>query len=211
MFSDGSTKLSVTSNRHDRSPNMYSKEKRSKIFRDRNAKPCCLCWCCCFSCSCLSMQQEQPNVQNSSVPMKQREERPTYEDVKRWSTSFDCLMNHPVGQKMFADFLKSEFSDENILFWQACEDLKKEKNTEKIEEKARIIYEDFVSILSPKEVSLDSRVREIVNSNMVRPNAHTFDEAQAQIFTLMQRDSYPRFIGSEFFKNFTSTFVESES
>ncbi|KRZ11130.1 Regulator of G-protein signaling rgs-2 [Trichinella zimbabwensis] len=155
--------------------------------------------------------QEQPNVQNSSVPMKQREERPTYEDVKRWSTSFDCLMNHPVGQKMFADFLKSEFSDENILFWQACEDLKKEKNTEKIEEKARIIYEDFVSILSPKEVSLDSRVREIVNSNMVRPNAHTFDEAQAQIFTLMQRDSYPRFIGSEFFKNFTSTFVESES
>ncbi|KRZ23122.1 Regulator of G-protein signaling rgs-2 [Trichinella pseudospiralis] len=210
MFSDGSTKLSVTSNRHDRSRNMYSKEKRSKIFRDRNAKPCCLCWCCCFSCS-LSMQQEQPNVQNSSVPMKQREERPTYEDVKRWSTSFDCLMNHPVGQKMFADFLKSEFSDENILFWQACEDLKKEKNTEKIEEKARIIYEDFVSILSPKEVSLDSRVREIVNSNMVRPNAHTFDEAQAQIFTLMQRDSYPRFIGSEFFKNFTSTFVESES
>ncbi|XP_003371407.1 putative regulator of G protein signaling domain protein [Trichinella spiralis] len=136
---------------------------------------------------------------------------PTYEDVKRWSTSFDCLMNHPVGQKMFADFLKSEFSDENILFWQACEDLKKEKNSEKIEEKARIIYEDFVSILSPKEVSLDSRVREIVNSNMVRPNAHTFDEAQAQIFTLMQRDSYPRFIGSEFFKNFTSTFVESES
>lgn len=57
-----------------------------------------------------------------------------------------------AGQKMFADFLKSEFSDENILFWQACEELKKEKNPEKIEEKARIIYEDFISILSPKEV-----------------------------------------------------------
>lgn len=59
-----------------------------------------------------------------------------------------------VGQKMFADFLKGEFSDENILFWMACEELKKEKNREKIEEKARIIYEDFVSILSPKEVRI---------------------------------------------------------
>lgn len=28
----------------------------------------------------------------------------------------------------------------------------------------------------------------------VRPTAATFDEAQAQIFTLMQRDSYPRFV-----------------
>ncbi|CDW52988.1 RGS domain containing protein [Trichuris trichiura] len=132
------------------------------------------------------------------------------EDVKRWSKSFDCLMNHKVGQQMFADFLKSEFSDENILFWQACEDLKREKSSEKIEEKARIIYEDFVSILSPKEVSLDSRVREIVNNNMARPNAHTFDEAQAQIYTLMQRDSYPRFIGSEFFKQLRCTFAEPD-
>ena len=76
-------------------------------------------------------------------------------------------MRHNFGQKYFAEFLKSEYSDENILFWQACEELKREKNIEKIEEKARIIYEDFISILSPKEVSLDSRVREIINNNMV--------------------------------------------
>lgn len=65
---------------------------------------------------------------------------------KRWTV--DIL----GGQKFFAEFLKSEYSDENILFWQACEELKREKNPEKIEEKARIIYEDFISILSPKEV-----------------------------------------------------------
>ncbi|GMS81525.1 hypothetical protein PENTCL1PPCAC_3700, partial [Pristionchus entomophagus] len=62
-------------------------------------------------------------------------------------------------------------------------------------------YEDFISILSPKEISLDSRVREIVNTNMVRPNSHTFDDAQAQIFTLMQRDSYPRFLNSAVYRN----------
>lgn len=44
------------------------------------------------------------------------------------------------------------------------------------------------------QVSLDSRVREIVNRNMVEPTPHTFDEAQLQIYTLMHRDSYPRLV-----------------
>ncbi|CAI5455794.1 unnamed protein product [Caenorhabditis angaria] len=123
-----------------------------------------------------------------------------YETVYSWALSFDDLMKNRLGQKYFAEFLKGEYSDENILFWQACEELKREKNAEKIEEKARIIYEDFISILSPKEVSLDSRVREIVNSNMSRPSASTFDDAQNQIFTLMQRDSYPRFLASRLYK-----------
>ena len=39
-----------------------------------------------------------------------------------------------------------------MLFWLACEDLKKEINKSAIEEKARSIYEDYISILSPKEV-----------------------------------------------------------
>ncbi|XP_076061430.1 regulator of G-protein signaling 4-like [Oratosquilla oratoria] len=49
-------------------------------------------------------------------------------------------------------------------------------------------------------VSLDSRVREIINRNMVDPTPHTFDEAQLQIYTLMHRDSYPRFINSDVYK-----------
>ena len=34
----------------------------------------------------------------------------------------------------------------------SCESLKNEQNPEIIEEKARLIYEDYISILSPKEV-----------------------------------------------------------
>ncbi|KAB7496757.1 Regulator of G-protein signaling 20 [Armadillidium nasatum] len=105
-----------------------------------------------------------------------------------------------VGRKAFREFLKCEYSEENILFWQACEDLKKELNPSLVEEKARLIYEDYISILSPKEVSLDSRVREIINRNMVDPTTHTFDEAQNQIYTLMHRDSYPRFLNSPHYK-----------
>lgn len=118
--------------------------------------------------------------------------RPTLDEIRSWGKSFDRLMRSPGGRKIFRDFLRCEYSEENILFWLACEELKKQTNPEAIEEKARFIYEDYISILSPKEVSLDSRVREIVNRNMVEPTPHTFDEAQLQIYTLMHRDSYPR-------------------
>jgi hypothetical protein len=58
----------------------------------------------------------------------------------------------PAGRKVFRDFLRCEYSEENILFWLACEELKKETNPDVVEEKARFIYEDYISILSPKEV-----------------------------------------------------------
>lgn len=114
-------------------------------------------------------------------------------------------MRSAGGRKVFREFLKCEYSEENILFWMACEDLKAETNAEGVEEKARVIYEDYISILSPKEVSLDSRVREIVNRNMMAPTPSTFEEAQLQIYTLMHRDSYPRFVNSAMYKQLAQT------
>ena len=67
---------------------------------------------------------------------------------------FEISLFSPGGRKVFRSFLRCEYSEENILFWLACEDLKKERNPESVEEKARIIYEEYVSILSPREVSI---------------------------------------------------------
>ena len=136
----------------------------------------------------------------------------TATEVKSWGDAFERLMASEGGRKVFRSFLRHEYSEENILFWLACEDLKKERSPEMIEEKARVIYEDYVSILSPREVSLDSRVRDIINRNMIAPSQHTFDEAQLQIYTLMHRDSYPRFVNSPTYKNLLRTLgVEVES
>ena len=63
-----------------------------------------------------------------------------------------CSIIAVEGRKYFRDFLRTEFSEENVLFWLACEELKRETNAELVEEKARSIYEDYISILSPKEV-----------------------------------------------------------
>ncbi|KAL8610569.1 Regulator of G-protein signaling 20 [Nucella lapillus] len=154
---------------------------------------------------CLTVKTGNPQQERSGRDARQsflqeKDEPPTLEDLKTWGESFEKLMKAAGGRKLFREFLRSEYSEENMLFWQACEDLKTEHNPELVEEKARLIYEDYISILSPKEVSLDSRVREVINQNMVEPTPHTFDEAQLQIFTLMHRDSYPRFLNSHFYK-----------
>ena len=63
----------------------------------------------------------------------------------------------------------------------------------------------IVAFIFEFQVSLDSRVREIINRNMIAPSQHTFDEAQLQIYTLMHRDSYPRFVNSPTYKNMLRT------
>lgn len=57
------------------------------------------------------------------------------------------------GLASFHSFLCSEFSEENVEFWVACEDYKKTKAPVKMAEKAKKIYEEFIQTEAPKEVS----------------------------------------------------------
>lgn len=177
----------------------------------RNNNACCFCWCCC--CSCSWNEDQDGRNRRGSFDVKTEastecEERPTLEEVLAWAQSFERLMECSAGRSAFRQFLRTEFSEENILFWMACEEFRQENNRNNIEEKARNIYEDYISILSPREVSLDSRVREVINRNMLEPNCHTFDDAQIQIYTLMQRDSYPRYMNSPAYKNLLNALTE---
>lgn len=56
------------------------------------------------------------------------------------------------GLKTFTTFLKTEFSEENIEFWIACEDFKKSKDPQQIIVKAKAIYEKFIQNDAPQEV-----------------------------------------------------------
>ncbi|XP_011339490.1 regulator of G-protein signaling 17 isoform X1 [Ooceraea biroi] len=186
---------------------------------------CCLCWCCCCSCSCRNKCLAAVGGNSTSTGGDQGKKKGnasdfpgagngldgldghdanveccSLEEVRAWGSSFDRLMKSAAGRSLFNEFLKSEYSEENIAFWMACEQLKRESNPKMIEEKANYIYNNHISIVSPKEVSLDSRVRDIVEGNMPTPTPHMFDEAQMQIYTLMHRDSYPRFVNSELYR-----------
>ncbi|XP_020623620.1 regulator of G-protein signaling 19-like isoform X3 [Orbicella faveolata] len=126
-------------------------------------------------------------------------ERPSPEEAKKWATSFESVLKHKFGVQLFQDFLRSQYGEENLNFWLAVEEYKKADDNTRAE-KARVIYEDYVSTLSPTEVSIDAKVRAEIDKNMSNPDNDTFQVAQDHIFTLMYHDCFPRFIKSKHYK-----------
>ncbi|TSL22030.1 Regulator of G-protein signaling 4 [Bagarius yarrelli] len=135
-----------------------------------------------------SKDKEKPAAEKSSAPI----------DTEKWKSSFSNLINHDVGRSAFTAFLKSEFSQENIEFWVACEDFKKTP-VPQMQTKAKQIFNQYVEVESPNEVNLDSATREETRRNLEKSVVTCFDEAQSKIFTLMEKDSYRRFLKSKLF------------
>merc|ERR1712098_150284 len=109
------------------------------------------------------------------------------------------LLNSSLGVATFRDFLASEFSTENLDFWLACRSLET-GSMHFLGDSVAAIFSQFILAGSPQEVSLDSRVRERLVQMREQPSRDMFKEAQAKIFTLMHRDSFPRFLASSMFK-----------
>lgn len=60
------------------------------------------------------------------------------------------------GKIVFCVFLKSEFCEENIEFWTACEDFKTLTSHKQRASKADSIYEEFIKSEAPKEVTANT-------------------------------------------------------
>lgn len=56
------------------------------------------------------------------------------------------------GQTVFRDFLKSEFCEENLDFWLACQEFQSFDNREELMQSASRIYEEFIRADAPKQV-----------------------------------------------------------
>ncbi|XP_016377144.1 regulator of G-protein signaling 16-like [Sinocyclocheilus rhinocerous] len=110
--------------------------------------------------------------------------------------TFHELLAHKEGLCAFTTFLASEYSEENIAFYLACEDYRNTKSSSKLCAKARKIYEEFIASDAPREVNLDHEIRNITLKNMKQPTLSCFNLAQSKIYTLMEKDCYPRFLKS---------------
>ncbi|XP_065364484.1 regulator of G-protein signaling 7 [Calliphora vicina] len=124
--------------------------------------------------------------------------------VKRWAFSMRELLKDPMGREQFAKFLEKEYSYENLLFWEAVQDMKALPQTE-IKETIQRIWNEFLAPDAPRAVNVDSKsvelAREAVNSPN-GPNRWCFDVAAAHVYHLMERDSYPRYLRSEMYKDY---------
>lgn len=118
--------------------------------------------------------------------------------------TWNSALKHSDGRVVFRAFLKTEFSDENLEFWVACEDFKKIRSTSKLASKAKKIYQEFIDVQAPREVNIDFQTRELTKSNLYEPTTACFDQAQVRVRSLMEKDSYPRFIRSKIYNDVLS-------
>lgn len=69
-----------------------------------------------------------------------RVETPTEKRVRRWALSMEELVSDPTGLQEFTNYLRREYSHENIRFWMAVNDLRRSAQSQ-IPRKVQEIYE----------------------------------------------------------------------
>ncbi|XP_033863112.1 regulator of G-protein signaling 5-like [Acipenser ruthenus] len=152
----------------------------------------------------LSIFLQKPDASsNPGHSSKADKLRPSLQEALKWRETFDKLLTNKHGLAAFRAFLKSEFSEENIEFWLACEDYKNTKSSAKLSSKAKNIYEEYFENDAPKEVNIDHETRKITKNNLLHPSLSCFDLAQNKIYTLMEKDSYSRFLKSSTYQELT--------
>ncbi|KAM6989784.1 regulator of G-protein signaling 18 [Tautogolabrus adspersus] len=121
------------------------------------------------------------------------------EAALQWSDSFEELLKHSDGVENFSQFLRTEFSEENIEFWLACEEYKTIDSETKLLSKARCIYTVFIDSDAPKEVNIDYSTKMAIQKDIAKPTKSCFEAAQTKVYSLMKKDSYPRFLQSDIY------------
>ncbi|KAG5890629.1 hypothetical protein JTB14_020333 [Gonioctena quinquepunctata] len=133
---------------------------------------------------------------------------PTEKRVRRWALSMEELVSDPTGLQEFTNYLRKEYSHENIRFWMAVNDLRRSAQSQ-IVWKVQEIFEEFLAPGAPCEINIDGKTMEKVHQEMKSPSRFTFDAAQEHVYTLLlKKDCYPRFIRSEYYKNLLATGIQ---
>nr|VZI44265.1 unnamed protein product [Spirometra erinaceieuropaei] len=125
-----------------------------------------------------------------------RESWPTASQVELWQESFQNLLQDEDGLRVFREFLRGEFSDENIEFWVACQQYKALKVGNTSKDQAQRIYDTFIAFQSQREVNLDCETRLQTEARLAEAGPDLFDACQKRIEALMEKDPYIRFLRS---------------
>ncbi|XP_026842841.1 regulator of G-protein signaling loco isoform X3 [Drosophila persimilis] len=118
-----------------------------------------------------------------------------------WGGSFERMLQDAAGMQTFSEFLKKEFSAENIYFWTACERYRLLESEAERAIQARDIFGKHLANSSSDPVNVDSQARSLTEEKLASAAPDIFAPAQKQIFNLMKFDSYQRFIRSDLYKS----------
>ncbi|XP_017566922.1 regulator of G-protein signaling 1 [Pygocentrus nattereri] len=118
------------------------------------------------------------------------------EEVEKWGESLNDLLESRVGVSVFGAFLRSEYSEENLQFYLACEQYRQSSNTFSLQRRAKEIIATYIQPGAPREINLDSKTRDLTLQLLKAPSHNSLIHAQRRIRSLLDTDCYPRFLQS---------------
>ncbi|XP_041740113.1 regulator of G-protein signaling 3 [Coregonus clupeaformis] len=121
------------------------------------------------------------------------------EELDKWAESLDALLVSRTGLSVFGAFLRSEFSEENLQFYLACEQYRNSSNNFSLHRRAKEITVTYIEAGAPREVNLDSKTRELTTQLLQAPSRTSLSHAQKCIYSLLDTDCYPRFLQSSIY------------
>ena len=117
--------------------------------------------------------------------------------------TFNQVLQDEILCELFERYTLLEFSRENLLFYRAVCSLRSTYAALPhgaaqifLVEKSRSLASQFIQINSPAEINIPGPVRKRIESRLAELDVDLtlFDEAQREVFRLMQNWSYPRFL-----------------
>lgn len=134
----------------------------------------------------------------------------------KWAESLHSLLDDQDGIHLFRTFLKQEECADMLDFWFACSGFRKQETNEGNEEKmlklAKAIYKKYIldnnGIVSRQiKPATKSFIKDCVMKLHIDPAM--FDQAQTEIQTMMEENTYPLFLKSDIYLEYTRTGGES--
>ncbi|XP_029920102.1 regulator of G-protein signaling 8 [Myripristis murdjan] len=121
------------------------------------------------------------------------------QELEKWAESLSDILASRSGVAVFGAFLRSEFSEENLQFYLACEQYRHSSNNFSLQRRAKDIYATYIQPGAPREVNLDSKTRDLTIQLLQAPSHTSLSHAQKRIYSLLDTDCYPRFLQSSIY------------
>ncbi|XP_070617678.1 axin-1 [Erythrolamprus reginae] len=134
----------------------------------------------------------------------------------RWAESLHSLLDDQDGIHLFRTFLKHESCADLLDFWFACSGFRKLAPRDSKEEKrsklAKAIYKKYIldsnGIVSQQvKPATKSFIKDCVLKQLIDPAM--FDQAQMEIQSMIEENTYPLFLKSDIYLEYTRTGGES--
>jgi len=120
------------------------------------------------------------------------------------ANNFSSFLEKPVARELFKKYLMSEFSVENILFYEEVDVFKGTADTSLIPQKAKDIIATYILEDAERQVNISDKIKKEIDSR-ITSSAYTsdmFDNAQEGIIELMYLNSFYRFTQTGPYKSY---------